>query len=284
MSEKVTTRVYTPASSVAHPVQLVGDMFADLVAGRGLAWQLAVRDIKSQYREALLGIIWALILPLANTLAWIFLTRAGIVSVSTTSLPYAVYVFTGTMLWSVFMDALNAPLAQTKAAQSMLAKVNFPREALIMSGVLQTLFNAGIKISLLLVALAVVGIYPDWHLVLFPFAVLSLMLAGTTLGLLVTPLGILYSDVGKGISLVLQLLMFVSPVLFPVPVTGVAHRVFICNPLTPLILTSRNWLTGFAADHLGQFLIINLLLCMLLLGVGVVYRLVMPILIERMGS
>jgi lipopolysaccharide transport system permease protein len=126
--------VYTPESSLANPLIMLRDMFRDLAAGRELAWRLAVRDIRAQYRQAFLGILWAFILPLANTLTWIFLSSAGIVAVGKTALPYAAYVFTGTMLWAILMDAMNAPLQQTSAARGMLAKLNFPREALLVSG------------------------------------------------------------------------------------------------------------------------------------------------------
>jgi len=135
--------VYTPESSISHPVKMLRQMFADLGRGRELAWQLAVRDIKAQYRQAALGLLWAFILPLAHTLTWIFLSGSGIVEVKNTNLPYPVYVFTGTMLWAIFMDAVNAPLQQTIAAKAMLAKINFPRETLVVSGIYQTLFNGG---------------------------------------------------------------------------------------------------------------------------------------------
>lgn len=283
-TKELTTRVYTPASLIKHPVLMMRDLWRDLVAGRGLAWRLAVRDIKAQYRQAFLGVLWALILPLANTVAWLFLNSTGIVSVAKTSLPYPVYVFTGTMMWSIFMDALNEPLTQANAAKSMLVKINFPREALILSGILQTLFNGAIKIGLLLVVLIVFGVYSDWHLFLFPLAVMSLILAGTTIGLLITPIGLLYTDIGKGISLVMQFLMYVTPVVFPLPTNGWAAKIFEYNPLTPLILTTRDWLTGFPTDYLWQFLLVNLLLFLLLLVVSVTYRITMPILIERMGS
>ena len=76
--------VYTPESSLAHPLKMVRDMWADIFSGRGLALSLAVRDIKAQYRQTFLGIIWALILPLITTVTWIFLNLSGIVSVSET--------------------------------------------------------------------------------------------------------------------------------------------------------------------------------------------------------
>ena len=123
------TTVYTPESSLKSPKAMLRDMLVDFWSGRDLAWRLAVRDIRAQYRQAFLGILWAFILPLANTLIWIFLSYSGVVKIAETSLSYPVYVFTGTMLWAIFMDALNAPLQQANAARGMLSKLNFPREA-----------------------------------------------------------------------------------------------------------------------------------------------------------
>ena len=276
--------IYIPESSLINPLKVIRDLLFDVYSGRGLALSLAVRDIKVQYRQAFLGIFWALILPLANTVTWIFLNRSGIVSVADTSLPYPIYVFTGTMIWAIFMDALNAPLTQTAAAKPMLAKINFPREALVMSGILQTLFNGSIKAGLVIAVLLLFGITPDWHLLLFPLAVLSMILVGTTVGLLITPIGLLYTDVGKGIPLVMQFLMFVSPVVFPVPTAGWAVKIFELNPLTPLILIARDWLSGVPSESFWPFLFINLLFLTILLAVAIVYRLAMPIMIERIGS
>ena len=263
---------------------MLKDMFRDLLAGRELAWRLAVRDISAQYRQAFLGILWAFILPLANTIIWVFLSGTGIVSVQETALPYPVYVFSGSMLWAILMDAVNAPLQQTTAAKAMLAKLNFPRESLVVSGIYQTLFNAGIKIILLLVVLPFLGIIPGWHLLLFPLGLLSLVLVGTAIGLLLTPVGVLYSDIGKGLPLLMQFLMYLTPVVFPMPETGIAATIYSINPLTPIILTARDWLTGLPSECLPGFIIINSLALMLLAIVWIVFRLAMPILIERMSS
>jgi len=263
---------------------MLGAMFRDFADGRGLAWRLALRDIKAQYRQAYLGILWAFIMPLANTVVWVFLSSSGIISVSDTALPYPVYVFTGTMLWAIFMDALNAPLQQSNAAKGMLAKLNFPREALILSGIYQTLFNAGIKVVLLLAALLVMGINPGFGILLFPVALFSLVLVGTALGLMITPIGLLYTDVGRGIPLLMQFLMYLTPVVFPVPKAGWAATLITLNPLTPLIVTARDWLTGTSPQLLTYFLFVNLFAVLLLLVVWAVYRLAMPVLVERMSS
>ena len=182
------------------------------------------------------------------------------------------------------MDAVNAPLQQTIAARPMLAKINFPREALVLSGIYQTLFNAGIKLTVLMAALLIMGVTPGWGLLLFPLAVLSLILAGTALGLLITPVGLLYTDIGKGLPILLQFLMYLTPVVFPMPQAGWAATLFQLNPLTPLILTARDLLTGFTPEHLSAFLIVNAAMLLLLSLVWVVYRAAMPILIERMSA
>ena len=276
--------VYTPDSSLRNPAKMIREMFADLAASRELSWRLAVRDICAHYRQAFLGILWAFILPLANTLTWIFLNSTGIVAVRETALPYTVYVFTGTMLWAILMDAMNAPLQQINAARGMLSKLNFPREALIVSGIYKVIFNATIKIILLLGTLFIMGIYPGWSLLLFPLGVLSLVLIGTSIGLLILPVGILYTDIGRALPVLMQFLMYVTPVVFPMPKEGWTANLFWINPLTPVILTTRDWLTNFPPEFLGYFVLVNVISILLLLFAWVIYRLSMTILIERMSS
>jgi lipopolysaccharide transport system permease protein len=276
--------VYTPDSSLANPRTMARAMLRDLGASRELAWRLAVRDISALYRQAFLGFLWAFILPLANTLTWVFLGRSGVVSVGQTTLPYPIYVFTGTMLWAILMDAMLAPLQQTLAARPMLTKLNFPREAIVVSGIYQALFNAGIKVALLLTVPFFLGVNPGWALFLFPVGVLSLILVGTAFGLLITPLGVLYTDVGRAVPLLMQFLIYLSPVVFPMPKEGLSATIVRNNPLTPLILTTRDWLTGSTPEFLTYFLAVNATALALLLLVWVAYRLAMPILIERMSA
>lgn len=284
LSSPLKTTVYTPDSSLAHPAIMLKSMAVDIWAGRELAWRLTIRDISAQYRQTFLGILWALILPLANTLVWLFLNGSGIVTLQKTDIPFPIYVFGGTMLWAIFMDSINAPLQQTGAARKMLTKLNFPREALLLSGVYKTLFNSVIKIGLLLCILPFFQVSPGLGLLWFPLGVLSLILAGTAIGLFITPVGMLYTDVGRALPLVMQFLMYATPVVFAMPEAGLASTIFRLNPITPLILTARNWLTGQPPEMLGYFLAVNAAALLLLLVSWIGYRLSLPILIERMSA
>jgi lipopolysaccharide transport system permease protein len=109
-------------------------------------------------------------------------------------------------------------------------------------------------------------------------------MAGTVLGLAFAPIGVLYSDVAKAIPLLMQFLMYLTPVVFAMPQEGFSAKVFQLNPLTPIILTARDWLTGQNPDYLGHFVVVNLIIIFLLFTFWIVFRLAMPIIIERMGS
>lgn len=277
-------RIYTPESALRRPGALLRGMLADLQASRELAWRLALRDLRAQYRQTALGLLWALLLPLANTAVWLFVQGTGIVAIRDTGLPYPVFVLSGTLLWSIFMDAFNAPLQQANAARPMLARINFPREAIILSGLVQVLFNAAIKTVVLVAALLFLGIMPGWQAAFFPLALIGLVLSGTALGLLVTPVGMLYTDVGRAAAVLMQFLMFLTPVVYPAPAAGWASELFRLNPLTPLIQTLRDLLTGHPPEQLCAFLAVSGAMAVLLILAWAAYRVAMPILIERMSA
>lgn len=279
---KVT--VYTPESSIKSPRKLIKEMFADLGRSHDLAWRLSVRDINAQYRQSRLGILWAFIMPLATTLTWIFLNMSGIISVKTTDIPYPLYVFSGTLIWSIFMESMQSPLAQTNAAKSMLSKINFPREAIILSSFYQILFNSGIKMLLLIIAVVVMGFSAGWMLLLFPFAILVLILCGMSIGLFLTPIGMLYNDIGRAISLGMQFVMYISPVVFPIPTSGWVKIPFSYNPITPLIMTARQCLTGYSGNYLPGFIIVSICMLFVLFFSWMIYRVTMPVIIERMSA
>jgi lipopolysaccharide transport system permease protein len=283
MSKEV--RVYTPESSIRNPRVLIGEMFKDLRGGHDLAVRLAIRDFRAMYRQSILGIFWVLVSPLANTFTWIFLRSSGVVAVSDTEVPYPVYVFTGSMIWSIFSESIQSPLVKVSGNKALLAKINFPREALVLSAFYQSLSNAGVKVSLMLVGMAAMGynfLSPTFFL--FPIAIFFLVLSALAIGLLLTPLGLLYADIGKGLTILLQIMMYLTPVVFPVPKLGWVSTVIAYNPLTPLITTTRAWITGTDTLFLQGFAEVSAVLLIVLFVGWVFYRAAMPILIEKMSS
>lgn len=276
--------VYTPESDLKAPLLLFRRMWADLSASRNLAWQLAKRDIKAQYRDSLLGILWAFITPLFTAATWLVLNMTGIIQVADTDIPYPVYVFTGTMLWTMFTEALNSPLGQMKASQSMVSKLNFPREAILLAGLLKVLHGAVIKLIILLPVIMLMGVFPDWHLLLFPIAMGGLILVGFALGLLLLPIGMLYSDIGRVVPMAVQATMYITPVVFAMPKEGWMHTIFSVNFMTPMMLTARAWLTGQLTPMPLYFAAVFLCAVLLVFFGWVVFRITLPAIIERMSA
>jgi len=277
------TRIYQKENNL-HIGKLFCESVKDIYGSRFLARQLAVRDIKAQYRQSYFGILWAFITPLATAMVWIVLNSTGTVRLSDTGIPYPLYVFCGTLLWSIITEAINSPMASTNSARGILSKINFPKEALIISGIYKLLFNTSIKIILLLIFVFVFGVGIHWSLLLFPFAILGGLLIGTTIGLFITPLGMLYKDIGKIISFGMQFLMYATPVVYAIPKEGLMKTLMEWNPLTPIILTGRDLAVGTTPEYLTYFLIVIVCSIPLFFVALILYRVSIPVLIERLSA
>ena len=276
--------VYTPDSPLRNPGRLIREMFSDLLASRELAWRLFVRDISAQYRKSILGYIWAFLPPLVTSLPFIFLNSQGVVSMGETPIPYAAYAMVGTIIWQVFVDALNSPLRTVTAAKPMLARINFPREAILLSGLGQVLLNLLIRLVLL------VGVF-FWYEISLPatamlslVGIVALIVVGFVLGIMLTPIGVLFSDVQQALPVFTLFLLFITPVLYAPPTSGFAAQVAGLNPLTPLVLATRDWLTLGTTIHVLQFLIVSTVALTLLFLGWMIYRLALPHLIVRIGN
>lgn len=284
LSSKNFISVYTPESAIRKPTKLLRDMFRDLFASRELAWRLFVRDFSARYRQSFLGYLWAFLPPLVGTFTFVLLNRSGILNVGNLPLPYPAYVMIGTLLWQVFADAVNSPIKTVTSAKSMLAKINFPREAIIISGMLEVLFNFIIRLVLLAAIFIYYRIVPPMTAPLALVGVIAIFCLGFMIGILLTPIGLLYTDISQVLSMVLSFWMLFTPVVYSPPTTGILARLTLLNPVSPLIVTTREWLAIGAASNFFPALIVFLVSLVLLFTGWLLYRLAMPILVERMGG
>lgn len=284
VSSDLPVTVYTPESPLRHPGKLVRDMAHDLWAARELSWRLFRRDTQAQYRNSILGYVWVFIPPLVASLPFIYLNAAGVVNIGEIPIPYGAYAMVGTIIWQVFVDALNSPIRTVNAARSMLTRINFPREAILLSGLMQVIFSFLVRLALLVAVFAWFRIVPPATAPLFLIGILALMIVGFMIGILLTPLGLLYGDVQQAIPVFTTFLMLLTPVIYPPPRSGIAATIAALNPLTPLVVTTRDWLTtGEAGPAAGFFAVALVSFVLLLLG-WVAYRVALPHLIARLGN
>lgn len=277
-------RVYSPEPLLGHPVVLLRSIARDLLAARELAWRLFVRDLSAQYRQTFLGYIWVFLPPLAASLTFIFLNSQGIVRIDTGGIPYPAFAMMGTLLWQVFVDAVASPAQSLVSAKAMLAKINFPREAVLMGGLAMVGFNFLVRLLLVAGVLWWWRIPVDSGVLVFPLAMAALLACGFAIGLAITPLAGLYGDVIRAIPIVAQFWMLLTPVVYPARAEGLAGALAVWNPVSPLITTARESLTAQPLSQLQPFfLVFGLSLVLGFLGL-VGFRLAMPHLIARMGG
>ena len=283
--ENLPTVVYTPASQVRSPVSLLKNMMADLLVSRELAWRITVRDISAQYRQSILGLFWAFVPPLLSAFLFIILQRKSVVNIGDTGMPYPLFVLMGTTLWQIFAEAVAAPLKVVTGAKAILAKVSFPREALVLSAFCQTVFGFLIKALLLVAILLYFGTPMRPQALLALGTILLLIWLGVVIGLALTPAGMLVPDVSQIITLGLQLAFFLTPVVYPAPVTFPYSLVVTWNPVSPYLLASRSLLVqGTAAGYLAPMLVVTAGLLGVTVLSWLLYRVSMPIIIERIGA
>jgi lipopolysaccharide transport system permease protein len=129
------------------------------------------------------------------------------------------------------------------------------------------------------------GWHPTYTLIYFPFVLIDLMVVGFAVGLLFHSIFSMIADFSRLVAIALQFLMYVSAVIFPKPKTeGLASLIFNLNPLSHLVTFSRDIFAGVPLESTLEFTVISIFSIALLVFSLIMYRITMPIIIERMGS
>jgi lipopolysaccharide transport system permease protein len=259
-------------------------MGRDLLASRELAWRLMVKDLSAQYRQSLLGIAWAFIPPIILAAGFTFAANSRVISIGETDIPYPAYVMLSTMLWQTFVEALNGPIQAVTGAKTLMAKINFPREAIVLSKLGQVFVNFGIKLLLVIGVFLWFRLSVPWTVLIAPVALIHLIVFGTFLGLLLAPLAGLYTDVTKALPLIMSPWLLLTPVVYPVPQGGRFATIVHLNPVTPLLVTTRELATTGTISEPQGFWIVSGIAFVGLLVAWVLYRVAMPYVIERVSS
>jgi lipopolysaccharide transport system permease protein len=271
----MTETVYTADPELRHVSRFAAAAARDLRQSPAVAWRLVRSGVQARHRRAWLGYLWLLLPTVGTTVVWSYVQSRRIVNIPAGTVPYPVYVLTGTILWQLFVDALNAPLQQLTASRALITRSRLPHEALILAGLIETLFNCAVRLIVLAPVLFFFHVPVGAAVALLPAGIASLALLGLALGMTVAPLGLLYDDVGRGLALLTGLWFFLTPILYP------ARGVMRWNPVTPLIDATRGWLIGGGAD--SRFLLVFALTIPLLLAAWLFIRLARPHVVARLG-
>ena len=215
----------------------------ELWAYRELLYFMIWRDVKIRYKQTMLGVTWAIIQPLFTMLIFtIFFGRlAGIPS---DNLPYPIFAYAGLMPWTFFTNAVTASGNSLVGSSNLITKVYFPRMIIPAASVGAGLVDFAVAFLVFIPMMLYFGISPTWQLLmLVPLLFIATMLA-LGVGMWMSALNVKYRDIRYALPFLMQLWMFVSPIIYPASLLKNWRWVLAINPLTGIIEGFRSALLG----------------------------------------
>ena len=221
---------------------------------RDLIMLFVRRDFVSQYKQTILGPIWLFIQPLFTTLTFFFVFNQ-IAKIPTDNIDPILFYLSGITLWNYFSDCFNKTSNTFVANAGIFGKVYFPRLATPISIVFSNLIKLGIQVLLFLAIMGYQIIFKgaevniNLHILILPFLIILMAVMGLGLGIIFSALTTKYRDLSFLLAFGIQLLMYATPIIYPLSYTsGKLHTLISMNPLTPILESFR-----YAFFSIGTF-------------------------------
>lgn len=243
---------------------------------RELMLTLAWKNISLRYKQAYLGIAWAVIKPLMLML--IFTLVRSFVGIDSGSVPYPVLTFAALMLWVFFQEAASEGVNSVVGNTALIRKIYFPREIFPITGVITKLVELGINFLIVAALMAWYGILPGAEVLWVPLLIAYTILAALTIAFVGAALNVYYRDIGNALPVLLSLVMYASPVIYPLQLvkeklvnqqaagewSNLFYQLYLLNPLAGLIDNFQNvMLRGLPPDFSTMLPGFVLVVCLL---------------------
>ena len=235
-----------------------------------LLYFLSWRDIKVRYKQTIIGGVWAIMQPLITMIVFtVFFGKLA--NMPSDNVPYPIFVYVGLLFWQFFSSALADTSNALVANQAIVKKVYFPRLLLPISTVI-TKFIDFIIASLILVGMMIYYKYtPSLEgILVLPLLLLITFFASTGAGLFLSALNVKYRDVRYALPFFIQLLLFVTPVIYPASIAGKFSWILAFNPMMGVIQTARAGLLHTTPIN-WTLLGISTIVCLAIFAIGLIY-------------
>ena len=217
---------------------------------RDLLIILVKRDISAIYKQTVLGPAWFFIQPILTTATYIIIF-SRIAKLSTLGLPPVIFYLSGIILWSYFSECILKTASFLKDNSQIFSKVYFPRLIIPLSLILTNLVKFSIQFGLFVLLyfyfyFSTETIHPSWYIIFIPVLIICTAFLGLGAGIIIASLTIRYKDLSHLITFAIQLLMFVSPVFFPLESmeNDLYKKIILLNPMSGFIEAFRYFFTG----------------------------------------
>lgn len=237
---------------------------------RELFYFISWRDVKVKYKQTMLGIAWVVLQPLLMMVIFtLFFSRT--LSIPSDNMPYPVFCFSGLLFWNMFSSGLSSSGNSLVANASIIKKIYFPRLIIPVSAVIVAVFDFLVTVALFLFVLAIWSFKPHWSILLYlPLAFIITLFTTCGAGFFLSALNVKYRDFRYIIPFLLQILLFATPVIYPVSMikTTWIKILLSLNPITAAIHVTRSGLTGTTPE---TFIVLaGMISCVIIMLTGVI--------------
>jgi lipopolysaccharide transport system permease protein len=244
--------------------------FNELWRYRELIYFLTWRDIKVRYKQAVLGIAWALLQPVLTVL--IFTVVFGVLlQTPSQGLPYPLFAISALLPWQLFANALQRSSISLVGNANLITKIYFPRLAIPLSSVMAALVDFGVSFFVLIGMMVYYRYLPGWNLLWLPVIILFALLTALAVGLWLSAINVQYRDVQHMVPFIVQVWMYASPIVYPIEIipAGIWRTLYGLNPMVGVIQSYRWALLG--GDQPDATMLISIVVVIVLLVSGVYY-------------
>jgi lipopolysaccharide transport system permease protein len=253
--------------SITPPKGFIRINWSELWRFRDLFLVLAWRDISVRYKQTVLGVAWAVIQPVVTMIIFTFIFNRMANIQSGDGTPYPIFLYAGQLLWQYFSGTLTNASNAMVANASLVQKVYFPRLILPITAATTGLVDFAIASLILAAMMIYYGIMPGLiGLITLPVLILTAVLCSMGVGLLMASLNVKYRDVRYALPFAINILMYVTPVIYPVTMLnsypGAKAAMTWLNPMSGVISNARAGLLGhslFQWDVLGISLLVSVI-------------------------
>jgi len=220
---------------ILEPGSFAKYFWRDLWAYRELFFVLAWRDVSVQYKQTVIGILWAFLRPFLTMI--VFTVIFGrLIGLRNEAAPYALLVFAGLLPWSLFSTSLADARNSLIGNSNLISKVYFPRIIIPTAAIVTSLVDFAVSLIILIGLMVWYGYAPGWQLLLLPLFTILAVLISLGVGLYLSSMAAKYRDFRYIIPFALQLGLYVSPVGFSSKIVPDTWRLFFnLNPLVGII-------------------------------------------------
>lgn len=192
-------------------------------------------NIRTRYAQALLGILWIVLLPLSTALV-LSAVFSHIMRLQIPNVPFIAFFLSGFVAWGLFNQAISGSMRVMLGNLGLMNQIYFPRETLILTALGESLVDAGFMFVAMLAVNAVVGVYPTAYFLLLPLVLLAQIAFCLGAMFIVGYASIMIRDVPQLVTVLLQILFYLSPIIYPLGIVPGRYRFLITlNPMAALV-------------------------------------------------